>query len=616
MLQKNRISWNGSNLRWLLRLLALAATGVSIYLLSVSLSGGTVAGCGAAAEVDCDDLIGGRWGGWLDLPVSVGGVMTYGMLLIFFCLQGLFGSFATIHRMQQMIVGLCVLASTCALWFIGLLLFLLEGFCIYCLFVHGCGIVIATLVFWKVQWMKPKPYARKKLHPTIVPAACGLLGTMILITGQLIYIPEEYEIETLEALPIEVVDNAKTGRETVDIFPSDGPVETQSVDLEIEEPLKTLIEESRTIVLAGGRIRLNMDEVPVLGPTDTKSVAALMFDYTCKPCRALHHKISQAIKQFDNQLAVAMIPLPLDSTCNRHVTKTKPDHQKACEYAKLALVVWKEKPIAFAEYDDFLTTGKTPPAIKLARTKAAEILQTEDLNALLNQPEIAAWITRNVGWYGVLKEGAIPKLLLPDKVLTGKVESLNVLCHILEHEYAGLQAHMPPAPDTAKDLTDFGMVLLHDKEYEQALSRFQQALALDANYAKAITGLGQVYQFKRDYAAAIREYRRACQLDSKDILAMYNLAWILATDPDYGPDNQEEALDLASQAAQLYKKKNIIILNTLSAAYANAQQFEEAISTIDEAIALARAKNYQKHIVDMIKQRQFYKNGQPFRIKK
>lgn len=606
----NQKSWNSSNLRWLLRLLALAATGVSLYLLSVSISGGSVAGCGDAVAVDCDDLVGGKWGGWFDLPVSGGGAITYGLLFLLLCLQGPSRSLSALTQMQQVSLGLCILASTTAVWFIALQL-VLEGFCYYCLGVHACGLIITALLFWKVQWPNSKNFGPKKVHPAIVPVVCGLLGALVLIAGQLVYEPQEYELETLEALPGASPEITETpGNNDEPVAPSELPVDT-SDPLEIPEPAFT---GRRTVSLASGRVRLRLDEVPILGSRKAKNVAGLLFDYTCKHCRDLHHKIGEALEKYDGQLAIAMLPLPLDKTCNRFISKTGKGHKEACEYAKLVLAVWNGDPGAFAEYDKYLSTGKTPPPLEQARARAAEILETETIEVMLNQTDILRWIERDVVWYGALNQGSIPKLLMPDKLLTGKVASVNVLCRILERAYVGLHSEEAAAPETAKDLTDFGMVLLRDREYEQATSLFQQALVLDPNVAWAYTGLGQVYQVKRDFSSAIPEYRRAYQLDPQDLLTINSLAWILATHPDYGPEHQQEALTLARQAARLSKKKNMNILNTLSAALANAGRFDEAIATTDKAIALARARNAGKHIESLTKNRQLYKQGQPFRI--
>jgi Tfp pilus assembly protein PilF len=479
-------------------------------------------------------------------------------------------------------------------------------------------LIITALLFWKAQWPKSKRAGPKKLHPALLPAVCGLLGTIVLITGQLVYEPQQYELETLESLPDEPLEIAETpdnnagSAEPVATATLPEPPVSVSEQPDIPDPVP---DRPRTLSLAKGRVRLKMDEVPILGSPDAENVAGLMYDYTCKHCRELHHKIGEALEKYNDQLAIAMLPLPLDKTCNRLISKTSKSHEQACEYAKLALVVWKKNPAAFPEFDNYLVAGKKPPPLDQARARAAETLGIESVDMLLNQSDILSWIIRNVGWYGALDKGSIPKLLMPDQLLTGKVASVNVLCRILERAYSGLHAVDTVAPETAKDLTDFGMVLLREKEYEEATARFRQALSLDPNYAWAYTGLGQVYQVKRDYAVAVDEYRRAHQLDPKDVLTINSLAWILATHPDFGPDNQQEALTLARLAAKLTGNKNMHILNTLSAACANAGLYEEAISTIDKAIALAQARKKQKIVTDLTARRQLYQARQPVRLK-
>src|SRR5436305_10091796 len=63
-----------------IRLLILAAAGISAYLLSVSLSGGTAVGCGPGSA--CDEVLRSRWAYVLGIPVSALALVVDGALLL------------------------------------------------------------------------------------------------------------------------------------------------------------------------------------------------------------------------------------------------------------------------------------------------------------------------------------------------------------------------------------------------------------------------------------------------------------------------------------------------------------------------------------------------------
>src|SRR5438876_9748058 len=63
-----------------IRFFMVAAIGLGCYLLSVSLSGGAVAGCGP--DSSCDKVLHSRWSRWLGLPVSAVGLPVYLAILI------------------------------------------------------------------------------------------------------------------------------------------------------------------------------------------------------------------------------------------------------------------------------------------------------------------------------------------------------------------------------------------------------------------------------------------------------------------------------------------------------------------------------------------------------
>jgi hypothetical protein len=72
----------------------------------------------------------------------------------------------------------------------------------------------------------------------------------------------------------------------------------------------------------------------------------------------------------------------------------------------------------------------------------------------------------------------------------------------------------------------------------------------------------------------------------------------------------KEAVRLAEQACELTGHKRPLFLGTLSAAYAEAGRFDEAVETATQAEALARAAGYEtlaerdKHLAELFRSRQ------------
>jgi hypothetical protein len=77
-------------------------------------------------------------------------------------------------------------------------------------------------------------------------------------------------------------------------------------------------------------------------------------------------------------------------------------------------------------------------------------------------------------------------------------------------------------------------------------------------------------------------------VDEPDRVSVLNLAAsLLATSPDASIRNGAQALALARHAQELTEGHDASILDTLSAAYAEARQFPQAIETAERAITLA-----------------------------
>jgi tetratricopeptide (TPR) repeat protein len=121
-----------------------------------------------------------------------------------------------------------------------------------------------------------------------------------------------------------------------------------------------------------------------------------------------------------------------------------------------------------------------------------------------------------------------------------------------------------------------------------ALADLNAVLTTKPNHPAALTDRGEVYAALNQWQQAADDFRSAAKADPKLGRAYRGLAWLLATCPDERLRNAEMALITAEKAME-FDGEDHQTLDTLAAAYANAQRYEEARSTLEKAIELAPA---------------------------
>ena len=156
---------------------------------------------------------------------------------------------------------------------------------------------------------------------------------------------------------------------------------------------------------------------------------------------------------------------------------------------------------------------------------------------------------------------------------------------------------------------NLGTALTQLQQYSQALSHLEKTVELDPDNADRQNMLGTAYLLTKDHAAAVVHLHKAIALAPDMIPALNNLAWIRATHPDRDFRDAAQAVYLAEKANQLTGGKDSDIHDTLAAAYAEAEAFDQAVAAAKKAIALAdlhgqtsvierqkRLKLYRKHL--------------------
>lgn len=168
-------------------------------------------------------------------------------------------------------------------------------------------------------------------------------------------------------------------------------------------------------------------------------------------------------------------------------------------------------------------------------------------------------------------------------------------------------------PHLADAWNNLGHVQVKLKKFDEARQTLSRGLTLDEANATAHQALAQALLQQGQVEAAIGEYRLALRLNPGLVIAVYNLAWTLATHESVTALDAGEALELAQRACQLTRNANPLTLDALAAAYARAGQFDKAEETAGRAIQVARGMNHPELIAGIENRRALYHSGQPYR---
>jgi Flp pilus assembly protein TadD len=134
---------------------------------------------------------------------------------------------------------------------------------------------------------------------------------------------------------------------------------------------------------------------------------------------------------------------------------------------------------------------------------------------------------------------------------------------------------------------NLGPVLCALGQCDEGVSHLQRALALDPAYTTAHGNLGEAYASRGQRALAAQQFALAVKASPDNPFLLNRLAWLLATSPEDDVRSGARAVELAEHSVSLTSRQDIMSLETLSAAYAEAGRFDEAVTTGREALALA-----------------------------
>ncbi len=147
-------------------------------------------------------------------------------------------------------------------------------------------------------------------------------------------------------------------------------------------------------------------------------------------------------------------------------------------------------------------------------------------------------------------------------------------------------------PDYAEARSNLGFVHFLQRDVDKAIEQYRAALQLKPKMGKTHFLLGMALAARSQRPESINEYKLALESEPNHEIALNNLAWMLATDPDPQMRDGHQAVNLAERLCRLSQFRQAQYVGTLAAAYAEAGRFNEAVQAAEKAEGLARqAKN-------------------------
>ena len=160
------------------------------------------------------------------------------------------------------------------------------------------------------------------------------------------------------------------------------------------------------------------------------------------------------------------------------------------------------------------------------------------------------------------------------------------------HLRLAISQPLPPSTDPIVPATmhmDLGLVLCTIGKFPECADELKQAIAIDPKMDAAYSMLGDAQLSLRLPREALDTFGRAIARTPNAPIPLTRMAWILATSSNAAIRDGGRAVQYAEQAVTLTQGKDVSALDALSAAYAEAGRYEQALEAVRRAIALISA---------------------------
>jgi len=382
----------------IVRFLAFIGLAISGTLLLMKLTGSisSIRGCGGSGG--CENVLGSKWSQWFGIPVSAFSTLLYGGLIV----VGFRWPSA-----KMVFKAIAVLLLLAAFWFVGLQIFALRSFCPWCCATHLVGLLTSVALLRTIS-------QQQRSLSTGLATTVAVVLFLGMVLGQ-VFGPEPDSHEVLES----------------QAFVQDPKAKAVASEI-IERSHKK--KSDRVISFQGGAKKYLVSDYPILGSPDAPHILVKYFDYTCASCRDTEGDLEALMKKHPGDIAVLVLPSPIHRKCNPYLKAQIPDHEHACELARLGLAAWRASPEQFEKVHHLLFS-RPVVGFEEARQKLGQLIALDQLDAALKDPWVEKKLKANIEDFRLLTQNnpAMPKVLITgSRLLQGTARSTEIFVRELE----------------------------------------------------------------------------------------------------------------------------------------------------------------------------------------
>ena len=390
---------------------SIAAIVVSIIFNAVMLRATwrslSLPGCGATSG--CGEVTRSRWSRWGKTPVLAMGLVAYLLMLASLIGTTLVNDSSSRLMIWTVTDALAWTILGAAAWFSALQRWAVRRWCAYCLTIHIAGVISAVAAIC----------IERLMHLPLLPMAhaIALVLLLTLIVGQLFLNTSTYAVT----------------------FPTAADMQGQSAAVSVKHEFATPSPAvrgeptNREVFLNAGRIKLRVDDWPILGSPDARHVIAWLFDHSCIECHRQHQQLREVLARFEGKLAILAIPVPMHPACNPHATCKDQSRAKGCLYARLCWSVWQVDPTRYDEFDRRIAAAEDIQAFELVLQNAKETFKFDESIIFNPDQSMIARIATGIEVYFQCGTDVVPALLLTRGILKGRASSSAELFEIIRN---------------------------------------------------------------------------------------------------------------------------------------------------------------------------------------
>ncbi len=307
--------------------------------------------------------------------------------------------------------------------------------------------------------------------------------------------------------------------------------------------------------------------------------------------------------------------------------KINPHHPATIEALALVLAQMQKYDRALAKLDQLqkLRPSLTAPLLIKAQIHATRADNEKAMKCLDQavklQPDNLKVLLLRAGLYNDMK---LPERALADvdRILElepnqGRARRFRAILLAragkMDEVVAELKKILKDSPHDVPVQLQLAMLYAIKDQLRKAIDVYTDILAENPKNTDALAGRASSYLTIGDHKKSIDDYEQASRLGAENSGMFNNFAWVLATSPDDKLRDGKRAVELATKACELTDYKQAHILSTLAAAYAQSDNYKEAVKWSKKAIELGKSGANKEIQEALAKELKSFEAGKPWR---